>query len=452
MKSEHVRELVTGLNYSGACVVGDREIYAEIFCFDGKSSLESPNVWFFEKKDAQILSLHDCIEQSACCGVRSFEEGDHIFHHKISANIAVIGPTKWGESDKISSVRFRIPGAKEALWRLDELEALQKVPNQNFDNHAISCKMDCCNVDVYYTFAVDMMIGVNSYDFYFHLSFKEGKSIYEYFDYVLNIVSFFSFLSGKKFRPSDIYIRNHTVKQNIKPKMEEYLETEHKVVYLWGEGSREENFSGYGLPILIRRVNDEKIVFPECMKQWMQRSPRWNDAYAAMMGYLQKRDYLSADRLLALCVWLEEIPETRPSSAVDKNTINEVAKSAAQKCKELGAPKFAERVINAIKDRNTESRSDYIDRIRILLANRFGSEVFDEDIRQHILAGGSFRGRAAHGSFDSVLEIESRSFQHALYALEAFCAGRTLLDLKLTDSAIERLERQSWFSPYRRRI
>lgn len=445
---KQIRELITGSQYHGRCLLGPKEISAEIYCFDDCSDIGNYLTWFLETETGEIVSLHRCFAKKMISGVRSSDKSDFIYRHRISASMAVVGNQNWDDYEKLKSVSFRIPGVKECLWDMDELEKM-RTDELNFKNlEILSCNVGYLNIKASYTPSFNMLTGLDSFDFVFNLEFEEPVSLYQYLKYVLDVTAFFSFLAKEKLQPSDIRALKYTTASETADE-ENQNDPWYEFLHLWGEFGNWQDRSYQRLPILVRRVDEEKNAISDFLAHWMSRNQDWDRCYSAMMGYLGGYGKSDAERILAICRWLEEIPNARARPLQDKSKIDEVANLAAKRCCELEVPELAERVQDAVKKCNTESRRENIRRLVDELRRKFGSEIFDEHLCSHIMEAYKNRGRAAHGTFEIRTDTEAAQFEHSMYALETFCAAQMVNDIEIPESAVQRMKHHGWFSLYR---
>lgn len=113
-----------------------------------------------------------------------------------------------------------------------------------------------------------------------------------------------------------------------------------------------------------------------------------------MMDCLRLQNEISAERLLAACKWLEEVPSAQPVQVTDDIIIQNIAGTALYAADELGQDRLRARIPQALDRLKLESYRERFDRLVKRLADRFGAGVADKGMPGHLIAAlRDFRGQ-----------------------------------------------------------
>lgn len=153
--------------------------------------------------------------------------------------------------------------------------------------------------------------------------------------------------------------------------LDEYLDcvennrptSEHKVLYHQSEFKIDPNYLNiFGSPVQAQD-NDCLVNLGECLRVWMERGSKWNDAYALMMGAFVRRNEFGAERLLNAYKWLEELPNAKEIKIIDDEIIDVISKAAIDAAKGAKIDNVKDRIPNSLKSIGHETSSQRFRRL-----------------------------------------------------------------------------------------
>lgn len=170
----------------------------------------------------------------------------------------------------------------------------------------------------------------------------------------------------------------------------------HQAIFLVGDNDPDMQGSGnWGSPCLCYSDN-ERVVFRDCLAKWLERAPEWKTAYGLMMNFLRHKGTIGADRLLAACKCLEQIPDTQSLKVLDDGDIEQVISAAMAKANDLGHGNLSGRIKSSLQRVGTEDHEARFRRLYARALNGQTTKGFNyEDIRRLYQGGLSEAHRVA---------------------------------------------------------
>lgn len=386
---------------------------------------------------------------------RSWCDGDpprEAYTQTISANIVVAGPEPWPVGGSIRHAEFNIPMAGSLLKHDDTYDALARAEMWDMPDSRV-LEITLGNVCVWIGYSVRghgtdrtatrISPGIA-------IDFLDSRSLDDYLPTVYSIVRFFSAALCLRLRPHDTEIRAQTREEyGAAVQAQEPVHT-FEVHYLSPhdeglEGERAELHGSFALSF----SDAQRDNLTACLRAWLERDEEWSNATALMMGSLKLKDEISAERMLAAFKWLEEIPTAVQLRPINTDHVDTIAGRAAEAATELGYQDWLERIRGSLRVLRFESHRDRFARLVATLRDRFGADIVDDEIVDHLVRATAFRGRIAHGHFEPDNEEEFSAFMKANAALEGLNYLLMLRDLPIAESAIERIRSSRILVQYR---
>ena len=361
----------------------------------------------------------------------------------------MIGHDEWTAIEKIKRVSFTVKHTEELLMHQAKTKSLSKRRILN-DSSLYSEPIGDMTVGAGYsvTYSPDFDTPTNISPRYV-LEFDGGTTLYNYVDHVSCYVQFLSFSLGVRLKPSDIRISRHSHDEMMALVEKHSYPGDHKVNYVWPEAEIDTRDVWAGGWPVMAWDDDELLVLRQCIVSWIGRYAKWRNAYALMMVSLSLKGEISANRLITACKWFEEIPLTKQRNVIAKEHIDAIARTAAEKASELGYESATtHRIFGSLKAIRMESNKDRFSRLVMLLRQRFGYSILPKDVVPHLCRAIEFRGKTAHGHFNSVDKAELRAFSNATCAMEAICYLLTALDLPIHENGLKRVHRNPVIRDY----
>jgi hypothetical protein len=445
----HCVELSSGKKLTGTFRFDQEGIRAYIYSYEEFVFIkqEEPIVLLTEKNE--MVSLHRILTSPPGNNSRMIDPKRTIYRQDIRSDIAVIGHDEWGAIEKIKRVSFTVKHTEELLRHQAKTKSLSKrrVPN---DSSLYSESIGNMKVGAGYivTYSLDFDAPTNIQPRY-ELEFTDGTTLYNYVEHVSCYVQFLSFSLGVHLKPSDIRISRHSQDEMRVLLEKQSYPGDHNVNYVWPEVEINTSDLWAGGFSIMAWDDDELLVLRQCIVSWIGRYAEWRNAYVLMMTSLTLKGEISANRLIAACKWFEEIPLTKLQNIIAVEHINAIAGAAAEKACELGYnPAIKLRIAGSLRTIRKESHKDRFSRLVTLLRQRFGYSILPEDVVNHLCRAIKFRGRTAHGHFQSRDKAESRAFSKSIYAMEAICYLLTALDLPIHENGLQRVHRNPVIRDY----
>ena len=162
------------------------------------------------------------------------------------------------------------------------------------------------------------------------------------------------------------------------------------------------------------------------LTEWIARYDQWRAANAMMMGAINSRTVLSADRIVNACRWLESLLNAASLRSIDDPSVESISAAARGRATELGYANMAQSIDGALKRVGTETHAERFLRLASSLNRTFGGPIAGDRLVDDLSKAIRFRNRCAHGNFLPASEEEERAFLRSTLAMEAFCFLMTL--------------------------
>jgi hypothetical protein len=369
----------------------------------------------------------------------------------VSANIVVVGPEAWRVERAIRHVGFNVPLANGLLKHDDTYDALARAEVWGLPNSKL-LEISFGNVNVLIGYEVR---GVGTDPTRTRISPRIGvdffgsRSLDTYLPTVYSIVRFFSAALCLRLRPHDTEIRAQTHEEFVAAVEAQEPAHTFEAHYIWSHdiGLVEEAADLHG-SFVLSHCDAERDNLTACLKAWLERDEDWRNATTLMMGSLKLKDEVSAERMLMAFKWLEEIPTAVQLRPISTDHVDTIAQRAAEVATELGYEDWTGRIRGSLRVLRFESHRDRFARLVSTLRKRFGAEIVDDEIVDHLVQATAFRGRIAHGHFEPQDEEEFSTFMKASAALECLNYLLMLRDLPISEAAVERLRSNRIMTQY----
>jgi hypothetical protein len=444
-------EQVTGKAVCGSLRVTDERIQVRLVSFDD---------FFFVDRNTEYLPLrlednsYASLHHAFFGGPGSSNSRTQTTHSQtVSANTLIHGPDEWKPEDPILHVTFELPRAEELLRYDPKIKELESKPRwSDVETYAFTVDLPDLTVRLGYrsTYAMTSdRVSVESP--VIAVDFTNPRSIKNYLDDIQAIVRFISLILGIQMEPENIRIRRLS-NEDMRAQIEKHSYLgDHSVTQMWfRKSSAADNGARVHLAFAALFDEEEMQAFSACLRMWLQRTPEWARSNALMMDCLHLQDEISAERLLAACKWLEEIPTARAVQVTDDSVIQSITDAALDAADEQGQDLLKSRIPQAIARLKLESHRERFDRLVKNLAERYGSGVTDDDMSSHLIAAlRDFRGKVAHGHYEPKDDNEYQRFIKATFAVESLCLLLTCFDMPLTDDGVRRIKLNPLVEHYR---
>jgi len=449
---EHVCcEQLTGKAVRGSLQVTDDHIKVRLVSFDE---------FFFVRDDADYLPLrlednsYASMHRAHFGGPGSCSSRTQITHNQtITASTLVHGPDEWTPDDPIRHVSFELPRA-DALLRYEpkirELES--NSPWKDVGSDVFTVDLPSLKVSLGYRGTISMRSERLSVDApVIAVDFRDPRSIKSYLDDIQAIVRFVALNLGVQMEPQDIRIRRLSDEDTHAEVEKGDFLGDHTVTQIWFRKSRQGDANSRVHCAFATLLDEEEMrAFSGCLRVWLEREPEWARSNALMMDCLRLQKEISAERLLAACKWLEEIPIAQAVQVTDNNVIQSIAHAALETASRLGQEKLKARISQSLSRLSLESHRERFDRLVNQLIERFGAGAVDSEITDYLIAAlRDFRGKVAHGHYEPKDDNEYQRFIKAIFGVEALCLLLTCLKLPMTADAVRRIKSHPLVENYR---
>lgn len=401
---------------------------------------------FLKTAEADTVSLHSNITVGTGETSRLIDQKEQTYettyHQEIISNIAVVGNTRWEETDKLKRTHFTVNHIDHLLRHRGKIQAISGARYPS-DEHFLLFRDAAKGMKLSAWYAANYNASLDSPQSVwptFEIEFDVPVGLHEYVKHLSNYVFFLSLLVGVRLAPRDIHIDRLSFDE-----MKERVETHsypgnHRVHYVWPEDEiAEGDTNGFGSP--VRAYDDYALAsLRAVLISWMDRASEWRKPYQLMMASFSFRHLISSERLINACRWLEEIPKGKPQNSLQKEDIAAISAAASEKAAGLGHPEtIQKRIENAIGFIRVEISEERFTRLVGTVKERFGENILPTNVVDHLTRAIRFRGRAAHGHFEPDNDTEFQAFYKSMRAMEALCLLLTVRDLPISDQGREQI-------------
>jgi ApeA N-terminal domain 1 len=443
----HCLELDSENNLTGHFLLTDERITSTLYDYKEFFHLKVEKPVFLRTMSNNFISLYYNIDGST--GTSSGpSETAVVYHQEISSSLAVIGPDRWTEADRLKVVTFVLPHADQMFRHNSKLDALSALRGYDSDlAELFSVKVGSTTYRARYLATHSAAMQTKQVWPSLEIEFDDGVSIFEYLSYVTDLVAFVSMAFAYKMNPTDIRIgRFGTAELDTAVEREEVIGY-HSAEYIWPKLEPTSWLHGYSA---FSAWDDARVAhLKESLAQWVERSSHWRPANNLMMRCLSLQNEMSSARLLAACTWFEEIPTAKPVAALPSGHMNEIIRSAQARAEALGYSDLNDRITGALKRIGSETRRDQFSRIIQRIKLKLGHQIVDDDFIKHLEVAMRFRGAAAHGHVNTEDDEKYRAFAKSAYAMEAFCFLLTVEDLPSIEASLNMLSQNLFLQNYR---
>ncbi len=370
----------------------------------------------------------------------------------IQANIVVAGPEAWPTDRLIRHVQCRVPLADRLLRHTETYENLARTdPCRMPGTELLEVTLGEALIRISYV--VSGLVGdpiKTSILPRIDIDFPDGRLLDDYLPTVNSIVRFFSAAICLKLRPHNLEIGPQTHAERMMAIQTHTPAHMFEVHYIWPSDSitDESSVELHGA-FALSYTDAQRDNLKACLHAWLERDEEWCNATTLMMGSFKLKGEISAERMLAAFKWMEEIPTAKQLMPINNCHVKKIAAQAARVAAKLGYGEWLKRIEGSLSVLRFESHRDRFSRIAGTLRDRFGADIVDAKIVDHLVRATTFRGRIAHGHFEPCDDDEFAAFTKANAALECFNYLLMLRDLPISDEGIERIRSSRILVEYR---
>ncbi len=444
-------EQVTGRAIQGALRLSEDRIEVRLVAFDEYFSIDRDTEHLpLRLEDNSYATMHSVIVG----GPGSSQSRTEKTHNQtISASTLIHGPDEWKPDDPIRHVTFELPRAKAFLRydpKIKELES--NSPWSEIDTYAFAVELPGLTLRLGYRSTVSMASErVRVEAPVFVIDFAQPRSIKTYLDDVQTVVQFVSAALGIAMHPENIRIRRVSDEEMRSSVEKGDFLGDHSVTQMWFRKSNQDDGEARSYRAFAGLFDEkEMLAFCACLRLWLEREPEWARSNALMMECLRLQREISAERMLAACKWLEEVPTAKAVRVTDASIIKTIAAAALQAADALDQDRLKARIPQALERLTLESHRERFERLVARVADTFGPGVVHNDMPDHLIAAlRDFRGKVAHGHYEPKDDAESEAFAQSIFAVEALCLLLTCFDLPMTKNGLDRIKRNPFVEHYR---
>lgn len=444
----HCRELNTEKKHTGFFLINDERINATFYSFEEAFHIRAEEPVHLQTATNNFISLYLNIDGSS--GTTS-RPGSAVYHHEIVSSLAVIGPDCWKEAEQVKTVTFRLPYADTMFSHKERLDELSMKAAFDWDAAEIfSVRIGAITYRARYL-ANYSLSSARAQEIWpiLELEFHNGVSVFEYLNYVSDVVALVSLNFAYRMFPESIRIRRQSTAELAQAIERNEYSSDHTVEYIWPKSKGAPSNLWHGYSLLSAWDDPQLDHLKACLLAWIERSTLWKPANILMLRCLALEGEMSATRLLAACTWFEEIPTSKSSVVMPVNDIDQIARSAQEKAAALGYLNLNERIASSLKRISAETRREQLTRLLKAIRDKFGDGMVDDGILKHLEEAMRFRGAAAHGHINTDDDEKYRAFAKAVYAMEAFCFLLTIKDLPLVETSAGLMSQNLFLQNYR---
>jgi hypothetical protein len=449
----HCTELITGRNLTGLFTLSGHEISAKIYSYEKSFLIDPEHPIFLRTEKNDIVSLHSNIGDPPRQSSRVVPPIRTAYRQDIISNIAIIGHDAWTADDRVKRVTFKVSHTNHLLRHHGKFADLGRVdtvgPNAWLihRDQATGMWLEARYAAVYEMGWFDAPKEVWPV---FAIEFDELPTIHEYIQHVSDYTRFLSFCLGAPLTPSEFHISRLSLDEAIAATGNGTYPGDHGVHYVWPETKVDSRDLWVGGSPVTAWDDDELTAFRACLVNWINRAPTWRKSYALMSACLEKKNEITAERLVHACRWLEEIPLAAVRQAISDDDVDAISAAAAQAANSRGlATDIRHRIAGSIKRLKAETTEEQFRRLVKMVQEKFGSNCLSDGVLPHLKRAINLRGKAAHGHYCPDDDAEFRDFCKSITALEALCILLTAYDLPINAEGIRRMNYNPVVRDYR---
>lgn len=442
-------EQETGREIKGFFRYSPDSIETQLVSFDGFFQIPDDSRITLLAEDLKFITLLNSFSSTGSRSKHS-EPKQHSHNQWIHSNLALVGDRPWTEDMAVKQVSFEVPHSQRILENRKFVELLTGEERfSDADRRVVHTSVDGITVSVWYAARYGWTGEFpTEWGPRIEIRFDTPKSIDDFTDTLFFVTSFLSFNLGVCLQWQDAsisYMDDDEIETAIAA--QSYV-GRHQAIFLQDDHEPEMQRSGnWGSPCLCYN-DEERAVFGDCLAEWLKRSSEWKTAYGLMMGFLRHQGSIGADRLLAACKCLEQIPGTQGRPVLDSDCVEQIVAAAMTKAKELGHRHLNGRIKSSLQRVGTE---DHDTRFRRLYANALNGHATRrpvDTVISDLKNAMRLRGHAAHRSLQTDTDDAFRTLDRAISAVECLCVLLLATDLPLSKEGRDRLFRNPVVSDY----
>ena len=413
--------------------------------------IKQENDIFLRTNDNKFVSLHSILTRPPGSHSRNFEPYLVTYRQLLQANVAVTGDDQWSTHDRVRRVQFTVLHSEQLLENKSKLEYVTRYEFESeFEPDVFVLEVSGVKIYLSYNASYSLIYHqASNIKPSFILELDTGSDIFSYIEHVAYVVQFVAMSLGIYTRADGIEISRLLRTEANEARKAGLRATEHSVQYVWSEVLVNPSDAWVGGSPVRAWDENELSSLQDCLSQWVSRHNVWREANALMMDCLASQREITAERLLKACKWFEQIPLTQARGSISECDIRVIANAAFAKAIELGHASIKNRITGAIKSVRSESLEDRLTRLVKMVKTKFGNDIFDDAVVGHLRKAFEFRGKSAHGYFETKSKEEFHAFGKSIAALEALCFLLTTYELPINADGLERVGRNSFIREYR---
>ncbi|MEO0342342.1 MAG: hypothetical protein AAF198_02785 [Pseudomonadota bacterium] len=433
-------EQETGREIGGFFNFSNERIETELISFSGPFNIPENKRITLLADDLQFITLLDSFFSSGSRSKHS-EPARKADIQRIHSNIALVGHCPWTEEMNVKGVSFEVPGSQRILENQNFVKLLSGEDRySDADRRIVRVALNGMELSIWYTAEYKgSTVFPTVWGPRFEINFSQPKSIDDFTDTLSFVTSFLSFNLGVCLQWRDPKLSSLS-NDEIEAAVEEgaFFGTHDAIFMLSDDKPNTENSGNWGSPCLCHD-KEERIIFGRCIAKWLERAPAWHAAYSLMMGFLKLNDIISAERLLAACKCLEQIPDANSVTVVAKEKIDKITQSAQEAAKELELANLTPRINSALSRIGLEDHTTRLERLFEYSLNGRPSFKPTETVIDDLRNAMYFRGHAAHRTLNENTDDEFRKLSRAISAVECLCFLLLARDLPLSSRGRDRV-------------
>ena len=442
-------EQETGRGITGFFRYSSDIIETHLTSFDGFFHIPDEGRIALLAEDLQFVTLFDNFSNPGSRSKHS-EPEQHSDTQWVHSNLALVGHCPWMEDMAVKQVSFEVPHAQRILENKKFIDLLAGEDRYtDADRRIVQTTINGTAISVWYSARyVGSGVFPTEWGPRIEVRFDTPKSIDDFTETLFFVTSFLSFNLGVCLQWQDANI-SHMDDDEIDAatSVQSYV-GRHQAIFLLDDNEPDMQRSGkWGSPCLCHN-DEERAVFGECLAEWLKRSSKWKTAYGLMMGFLKQNGTIGADRLLAACKCLEQIPGTESRPVLDAVSVEQIVAAAQTKAVELGHGQLSGRIKSSLQRVGTE---DHETRFRRLYASALNGRATlrpIDTVISDLKNAMRLRGHAAHRALHSDSDDKFKTLDRAISAVECLCVLLLARDLPLSKDGRDRLFRNPVVSDY----
>lgn len=323
-------EITSDMYASGHFELSSAGIVTSLSTAKTRVTLDSKKPIHLMVESLGIVTLFNSFQRGAMFPLQSIGE-IYQFRTVVHSNFAISSSEKWVEADRISKITFEIPEVKETLHNPNLFDQLRATSREG-KIVLFSFEANGNRFSVEYV-GVESNLNSDIIDFTprFEVEFGASIGLNEFDLHIMQIVWFFSFVTGIAISPQSIIFMRQTATPAADEKSSPESVFGNLIADYWLTSQKPDKNS-MGEKIASAENEAELLALENSLKAWIERHGEWGKSYALMAYCMSQRQKLNDERVLSAARWLEQNPaagynKVLPNAA--KSSIVKAAQDAA---------------------------------------------------------------------------------------------------------------------------